>query len=114
VDLISGGRAEIIAGRGVFTEPFPLFGVDLRDYDQLFSEKLDLLRKLTRTERVTWRGDFRSALRDAEMSPRSIQRELPIWIGVGVHRRVRSARALSVCDGIGGPGRPDRCHQTNR
>jgi probable LLM family oxidoreductase len=83
VDLISDGRAEIIAGRGVFTEPFPLFGFDLRDYDQLFSEKLDLLRKLSRTERVTWRGNFRSALENAEISPRPIQRELPIWIGVG-------------------------------
>ena len=83
VDLISGGRAEIIAGRGVFTEPFPLFGVDLGDYDQLFSEKLDLLRKLSRTERITWRGDFRSALQNAQISPRPMQQELPIWIGVG-------------------------------
>jgi len=83
VDLISGGRAEIIAGRGVFTEPFPLFGVDLRDYDQLFSEKLDLLRRLSQSERITWRGNFRSALQEAEISPRPIQRELPIWIGVG-------------------------------
>jgi probable LLM family oxidoreductase len=83
VDLISDGRAEIIAGRGVFTEPFPLFGADLRDYDQLFSEKLDLLRKLSRTERITWSGNFRSSLQDAEISPRPIQRELPIWIGVG-------------------------------
>ena len=83
VDLISGGRAEIIAGRGVFTEPFPLFGFDLRDYDQLFSEKLDLLRKLSRTERITWSGNFRSPLQNAEISPRPIQRELPIWIGVG-------------------------------
>jgi len=83
VDLISGGRAEIIAGRGVFTEPFPLFGFDLNDYDQLFSEKLDLLRKLSQTARITWRGSFRSPLRDAEISPRPIQKELPIWIGVG-------------------------------
>jgi probable LLM family oxidoreductase len=83
VDLISGGRAEIIAGRGAFTEPFPLFGVDLRDYDQLFSEKLDLLRALSRMERITWRGDFRSPLQNAEISPRPIQQELPIWIGVG-------------------------------
>jgi probable LLM family oxidoreductase len=83
VDLISGGRAEIIAGRGVFTEPFPLFGFDLRDYDRLFSEKLDLLRKLGRTERIAWSGDFRSPLLNAEISPRPIQQELPIWIGVG-------------------------------
>ena len=83
VDLISRGRAEIIAGRGVFTEPFPLFGFDLRDYDQLFSEKLDLLRKLSQTERITWKGQFRSPLQNAEISPRPIQKELPVWIGVG-------------------------------
>jgi probable LLM family oxidoreductase len=83
VDLISGGRAEIIAGRGVFTEPFPLFGFEMRDYDQLFSEKLDLLTKLSRTERITWKGNFRSPLQNAEISPRPIQQELPIWIGVG-------------------------------
>jgi len=83
VDLISGGRAEIIAGRGVFTDPFPLFGADLNDYDQLFTEKLDLLRKLSRTERITWRGNFRNPLRNAEISPRPVQQELPIWIGVG-------------------------------
>jgi len=59
------------------------FGVDLRDYDQLFSEKLDLLRDLSRTERITWRGDFRSPLQNAEISPRPMQQELPIWIGVG-------------------------------
>jgi probable LLM family oxidoreductase len=83
VDLISGGRAEIIAGRGVFTEPFPLFGFDLRDYDQLFSEKLDLLRKLSQTERITWNGKFRSPLQNAEISPRPMQKELPVWLGVG-------------------------------
>jgi len=83
LDLISGGRAEIIAGRGVFTEPFPLFGFDIQDYDQLFSEKLDLLRKLSRTERITWRGNFRSPLQNAEISLRPLQQELPIWIGVG-------------------------------
>jgi probable LLM family oxidoreductase len=83
VDLISGGRAEIVAGRGVFTDPFPLFGADLNDYDQLFTEKLDLLRRLSRTERITWRGNFRSPLRNAEISPRPVQQELPIWIGVG-------------------------------
>lgn len=83
LDLISGGRAEIIAGRGVFTDPFPLFGADLREYDQLFSEKLDLLRKINRTERITWKGNYRSALDNAEISPRPLQLELPIWIGVG-------------------------------
>jgi alkanesulfonate monooxygenase SsuD/methylene tetrahydromethanopterin reductase-like flavin-dependent oxidoreductase (luciferase family) len=83
VDLISGGRAEIIAGRGVFTEPFPLFGFELGDYDQLFSEKLDFLTKLSQIERITWRGNFRRSLQNAEISPRPVQQELPIWIGVG-------------------------------
>ncbi len=83
VDLISGGRAEMIAGRGIFTESFPLFGYDLADYDALFTEKLDLLLKINAAERVTWHGSFRSALNDAPVPPRPAQRELPIWIGTG-------------------------------
>lgn len=83
VDLISGGRAEIIAGRGIFTESFPLFGYDLADYDDLFSEKLELLMKLNGAERVTWEGRFRSALHDAPIPPRPAQNRLPIWIGTG-------------------------------
>src|SRR5208282_5892616 len=77
VDLISGGRAEIIAGRGVFTESFPLFGYDLADYDGLFAEKLELLLKLNAEERVTWRGRFRSALNDAPIPPRPVHGRLP-------------------------------------
>lgn len=65
LDLISDGRAEIIAGRGIFTESFPLFGYDLADYDELFKEKLELLMKLNAAERVTWQGRFRSGLHDA-------------------------------------------------
>src|SRR5262245_42056079 len=83
VDLLSGGRAEVIAGRGVFTESFPLFGYDLKDYDELFAEKLDLLLKLNSAERVTWQGRFRSALNDAPIPPRPAQRRLPIWVGTG-------------------------------
>jgi alkanesulfonate monooxygenase SsuD/methylene tetrahydromethanopterin reductase-like flavin-dependent oxidoreductase (luciferase family) len=83
LDLISHGRAELIVGRGVFTEPFPLFGFNLNNYSELFEEKLDLLQKLNRTERITWSGHFRSALRDAEVSPRPHQGQLPIWVGVG-------------------------------
>lgn len=83
VDLISGGRAEIIAGRGIFTESFPLFGHDLADYDDLFNEKLELLMKLNGAERVTWEGRFRPALRNAEIPPRPAQSRLPIWIGTG-------------------------------
>jgi probable LLM family oxidoreductase len=82
VDLLSGGRAEIIAGRGAFTESFPLFGAGLADYDALFAEKLDLLLKLNDNERVTWQGRFRSSLTDAEISPRPVAK-LPIWLGVG-------------------------------
>jgi len=83
VDLISGGRAEMIAGRGIFTESFPLFGYDLADYDALFAEKLDLLLKLNAAERVTWQGRFRPPLNDAPVPPRPVQNHLPIWIGTG-------------------------------
>jgi len=82
-DLLSGGRAEIIAGRGVFTESFPLFGYDLADQDALFAEKLDLLQKLDAADHVTWQGRFRSALDNAPIPPRPLQRPLPIWIGIG-------------------------------
>ncbi len=83
LDLLSGGRAEIMAGRGSFTESFPLFGNDLEDYDELFSEKLDLLLALRDSERVTWSGRHRAALRDAAVYPRPLQQPLPVWIAVG-------------------------------
>ncbi len=83
VDLISGGRAELIVGRGVFTESFPLFGCDLADYDDLFAEKLALLQQLNAAERVTWQGRFRSALVASPISPRPAQGRLPIWVGSG-------------------------------
>jgi alkanesulfonate monooxygenase SsuD/methylene tetrahydromethanopterin reductase-like flavin-dependent oxidoreductase (luciferase family) len=70
VDLLSGGRAEIMAGRGSFIESFPLFGYDLDDYDELFAEKLDLLLKIRESERVTWSGRHRPALEDAGVWPR--------------------------------------------
>jgi len=82
VDLLSGGRAEMIAGRGAYIESFPLFGAAMEDYDTLFAEKLELLLQLDRNDRVTWEGRFRSALKDAEISPRPVSR-LPIWLGVG-------------------------------
>jgi len=82
LDLLSDGRAEMIAGRGAFVDSFPLFGYNLEDYSQLFSEKLDLLMKLRESERITWNGQFRSAIRDLEITPRP-QRELPLWVGVG-------------------------------
>src|SRR5262245_8867315 len=83
VDLLSGGRAEVIAGRGVFTESFPLFGYDLAEQDELFAEKLDLLLKLDAAERVSWQGRYRPALHDAPIPPRPLQRPLPIWVGTG-------------------------------
>ena len=83
LDLLSGGRAEIMAGRGSFIESFPLFGHDLEDYDELFSEKLELLLELRRSERVTWAGRHRPALDDLAVYPRPLQDELPIWVAVG-------------------------------
>ena len=82
VDLVSGGRAEIIAGRGAYIESFALFGADMADYDALFAEKLDLLVKLNERERVTWQGRFRTALDDTQISPRPLAK-LPIWLGAG-------------------------------
>jgi len=83
LDLLSGGRAEIMAGRGSFIESFPLFGYDLRDYDALFAEKLDLLLRLREDERVTWTGKHRAALDDLGVYPRPLQDPLPVWIAVG-------------------------------
>ena len=83
LDLVSHGRAEMVVGRGSFTESFPLFGLDFNDYDALFAEKLDLLLKLRAEERVTWSGKFRPALNDQAVYPRPLQAEIPIWVGVG-------------------------------
>ncbi|MEQ9218132.1 MAG: LLM class flavin-dependent oxidoreductase [Cyclobacteriaceae bacterium] len=83
VDLLSGGRAEIMAGRGSFIESFPLFGNDLKDYDSLFSEKLELLLQLNKSERVTWQGRHRPSINNRGVYPRPYQKELPIWIAVG-------------------------------
>lgn len=83
VDLISNGRAEIMAGRGSFIESFPLFGHDLHDYDSLFTEKLELLLALRSEPRVTWTGRHRAALTDQPVYPRPVQDPIPIWIAVG-------------------------------
>ncbi|MGD0066313.1 MAG: LLM class flavin-dependent oxidoreductase [Streptosporangiaceae bacterium] len=83
VDLVSGGRAEIAVGRSAFTEPFGIFGADLRDYDALFTEKLDLLLQLREHDHVTWSGKFRPPLHDAPVTPRARQKPLPVWLGVG-------------------------------
>ena len=83
VDLLSGGRGEIIVGRGASTESFGLFGYSLDDYDALFAEHLELLMQVNEHERVTWQGQYRPALNDAEITPRAHQERLPIWVGVG-------------------------------
>ncbi len=83
LDLISGGRAEIMAGTGSFTESFPLFGYDLDDYDDLYAEKLDLLLKLRTGEPVTWEGRLRPPLHDTVVYPRPVQDPLPVWVAVG-------------------------------
>ena len=83
LDLISHGRAEIVAGRGSSIEAFPLFGFDLDDYDSLFSEKLDLLLKIRENTHISWTGKHRAPLTGQAVHPRPLQNPLPIWIGVG-------------------------------
>ncbi|MBA2569619.1 MAG: LLM class flavin-dependent oxidoreductase [Chloroflexi bacterium] len=83
LDLLSGGRAEIMAGRGSFIESFPLFGYDLHDYDELFAEKLDLLLRIRESERVTWSGRHRAPIEVRGVYPRPIQDPLPVWVAVG-------------------------------
>ena len=93
LDLISGGRAEVMAGRGSFTESFPLFGYDLKDYDELFEEKLDLFSALLDRQPVTWSGTTRAPLRDQLVYPATASR-LKTWVGVGGNPQsvVRAAR----------------------
>ncbi|MBL0372090.1 LLM class flavin-dependent oxidoreductase [Rhizobium sp. KVB221] len=83
LDLISNGRAEIMAGRGSFIESFPLFGYDLGDYDQLFTEKLDLLMAIRDEEKVTWSGETRAPINGRGVYPRALQNPLPLWVAVG-------------------------------
>lgn len=107
LDLLSRGRAEIMAGRGSFIESFPLFGYDLDDYSALFEEKLELLLKIRAQERVTWSGRFRPALHDQPVYPRPVQNPLPVWVAVGGTPQsvVRAARlglpmALAIIGGM--------------
>jgi probable LLM family oxidoreductase len=83
LDLLSGGRAEIMAGRGSFIESYPLFGQSLEDYDELFAEKLGLLLELREREHVTWSGKHRPALTGQGVYPRPLQQPIPVWIAVG-------------------------------
>ncbi len=106
LDLISSGRAEIMVGRGSFTESFPLFGQDLADYDELFSEKLELLLQLRSSERVNWSGRHRPPVLDRPVFPRPVQDPLPVWVAAGGTPQsvVRAARlglplALAIIGG---------------
>ncbi len=83
VDLLSHGRAEIMAGRGSFIESFPLFGYDLDDYDELFSEKLDLLLQINKTEKISWNGKHRASIQNLGVYPRAFQSSIPIWLAAG-------------------------------
>ncbi|MCX6212213.1 MAG: LLM class flavin-dependent oxidoreductase [Bacteroidetes bacterium] len=83
LDLISNGRAEMVVGRGSFIESFPLFGLNLHDYDELFTEKLDLLLQIRNNELINWSGKFRASLINQSIYPRPLQNKLPIWLGVG-------------------------------
>lgn len=83
LDLISSGRAEIVVGRGSFSESFPLFGFAFEDYDQLFKEKLELLLQIRSMDVVSWSGNYRAPLNDQLITPRPLQEKIPIWLGVG-------------------------------
>lgn len=83
LDLVSGGRAEIMAGRGSFTESFPLFGYDLADYDALFTEKLGMLLEIRKGERLTWKGKLTQSVENRGIFPRPLQDPIPVWIAVG-------------------------------
>jgi probable LLM family oxidoreductase len=107
LDLLSAGRAEIMAGRGSFTESFPLFGYDLADYDELFAEKLDLLLALRSGRPVTWSGEHRAALNRQSVYPHPVQDPLPLWVAVGgnPHSVVRAGSlglpmALAIIGGL--------------
>lgn len=107
VDLLSDGRAEIMAGRGSFIESFPLFGYNLQDYDELFSEKLEMLLRINESERVTWQGKKTQSINNMGVYPRPYKDKLPVWIAVGgtPESVVRAARhglpmALAIIGGL--------------
>src|SRR5438105_2574861 len=108
LDLLSQGRAEMVVGRGSSIEAFPLFGYDLKDYDALFAEKLDLLLNLRANEHVVWSGEFRPQLTSQGVYPRPVQDMLPIWLGVGgtPHSFAPRRRARTAAHGRDHRGRP--------
>ena len=95
IDALSNGRAEIMAGRGSFTESFPLFGYDLKDYEALFDEKLDLLQLANESTKVNWRGQLTQSIAGKEVYPRPVQEKLPLWVATGgnVESTIKIARA---------------------
>ena len=99
VDALSNGRAEVILGRGSFTESFPLFGYDLRDYEILFEEKIDLFHKLLDETPVTWEGTTRAALQDADVFPKTESGRLTTWVGVGGIPAIRSSAPRAMGSG---------------
>jgi probable LLM family oxidoreductase len=110
LDLLSHGRAEIWAGRGSFTESYPLFGYDMANYDELAAEKLELLLKIRETERVTWSGKHRAPIEGRGVYPRPLQDPLPVWVGVGgnpgsVERAGRLGLPLMIAIIGGAPAR---------
>jgi alkanesulfonate monooxygenase SsuD/methylene tetrahydromethanopterin reductase-like flavin-dependent oxidoreductase (luciferase family) len=107
-DLVSGGRVEIIFGRGAFNDNFPLFGFDMKDYDALFAEKLQLFELLNSNERVTWSGRFRPPLDNSEIAPRPHQPKLPVSIGALSQGSVSRAARLGLSSGHSRPGRHNR------
>ena len=110
VDLISGGRAEIMAGRGSFIESFPLFGYNLNDYNELFDEKLELLLEINKSEKVNWQGRLRPSIHDLGVYPRALDGEIPVWLAAGgtPASAVRAAKLkLPLMLAIIG-GRPDQ------
>ena len=102
LDLISKGRVDLIVGRGSFIEAFPLFGLDLDDYDSLYAEKLDLLLKIRDDVHVTWSGQHRPALTGQGVYPRPVQNPLPIWVGRRRHARVVRTRGPARAAAHGG------------
>src|SRR3712207_6431281 len=102
LDLLSKGRIDLVVGRGSFVEAFPLFGLDLADYDELFEEKLDLLLRIRESEHVVWSGRHRPPLTGQGVYPRPLQDPLPVWVGVGgtrseEHTSELQSRQYLVC-----------------
>src|SRR3981189_501012 len=97
LDAVSNGRAQLIVGRGSLTESFPLFGLDLADYEELFEEKLDLLTRLLRDQPVTWSGTARSSLNDQYVSPPLREGHVPTWVGVGGAPQAGSEPPATAC-----------------